>query len=334
MYTRLAQDNKRSKAMKGPGEFPHTGIVCSPVYKKHLAGAFHPESPRRIDAIKEALSPEKLGIRLRDIRPRRATREEILLCHTPAYLDLVEKEIESGVRTLSTGDTNVCGDSLEVALLAAGGVLAAVDAMMSSEVRNAFCAVRPPGHHAGPARGMGFCVFNNVAIAARYAQKKHGIARVLIVDWDVHHGNGTQDTFYEDGSVFYFSTHQSQLYPGTGMREETGKGKGAGTTLNCPFAAGAGRERILGAFLDKLVPAAERFKPELVLVSAGFDSRINDPLGQFCLTDKDFEDLTGVVAEIAHKHADGRLASVLEGGYNIDGLAKACAAHVRALHEA
>ena len=334
MYARMAQDNESFEGMKTPGEFSYTGIVCSPVYKRHLTGAFHPESPRRIDAIKGALGPEKLGISLRDIRPRRATRKEILHCHTPAYFDLVEKEIESGARSLSTGDTSVCGESLGVALLAAGGVLAAVDAVMSSEVKNAFCAVRPPGHHAGPARGMGFCLFNNVAIAARYAQKKHGIAKVLIVDWDVHHGNGTQDTFYEDGSVFYFSTHQSPWYPGTGMREETGKGKGTGTTLNCPFAAGAGRERILGAFLDKLVPAAERFKPEFILISAGFDSRINDPLGQFCLTDKDFEDLTGVVAEIAYKHAEGRLASVLEGGYNIDGLTNACAAHVKALHEA
>jgi acetoin utilization deacetylase AcuC-like enzyme len=313
----------------------NTGLVYSPLYKEHRTGAFHPESPERLDAILHALEPERLGFRLRRVEPRPATRDEVLLCHTAGYFDLARREIASGATCLSTGDTIVSDRSFDVALLAAGGVLAAVDAVVGTQlVKNAFCAVRPPGHHARPSQGMGFCVFNNVAIGARYAQRKHGISRVLIVDWDVHHGNGTQDIFYEDPSVLFFSTHQVPLYPGTGAVRETGRGEGAGATVNCPFASGAGRTEIVGAFRERLRPAARAFKPELVMISAGFDSRVADPLGGFCLTDNDFEDLTAVVAEIAGEFAGGRIVSALEGGYALDGLASACAAHVRALHAA
>ncbi len=308
-----------------------TGLVYSAEYKRHLTGLGHPESPQRLDAIIEALAPERLEIELSRIRPRRATREEILYCHTAAYYDLAKRDIESGAGALSTGDTTVCRRSFDVALLAAGGAMAAVDAVMAARARGVFCAVRPPGHHAGVAQGMGFCIFNNAAIAARYAQKKHKIGKVLIADWDVHHGNGTQDIFYEDGSVFYFSTHQWPFYPGTGRKSETGRAAGAGTTLNCPFPMGAGRKEILGAFQDRLVPAADRFKPEMVIISAGFDGRIDDLLGGFRLTDKDFADLTTIVKDIARRHARRRVVSVLEGGYDLDGLAKATAAHVCAL---
>ncbi len=178
---------------------------------------------------------------------------------------------------------------------------------------------------------MGFCIFNSIAIAARYAQHKYGISRVLIADWDVHHGNGTQDIFYHDGSVFFFSTHQHPWYPGTGLADEVGEGKGQGMILNCPFPAGSGRKEILGAFQEKLMPAAEKVKPELVLISAGFDSRKDDPLGNFLLTDADFVDLTHLMLEMADKHAGGRVVSVLEGGYNLEGLASAVRAHVQAL---
>jgi acetoin utilization deacetylase AcuC-like enzyme len=172
-----------------------------------------------------------------------------------------------------------------------------------------------------------------VALAARHAQAVHSIERVLIVDWDVHHGNGTQDTFYEDGGVLFFDTHQSPLYPGSGAADETGRGQGAGLTINCPFPAGSGRKEIVGAFRERLVPAADRFRPQLVLVSAGFDSRVGDPLGRFTLTDADFAELTGIVREIADRHAGGRVVSTLEGGYSLDGLAAAAAAHVGRLLE-
>ena len=308
-----------------------TGLVFSPDYTKHLTGPMHPECPQRLEAIMATLKPDRLGMDLVRLKPRRATREEILYCHTGEYHDLVRREVAAGARELSTGDTEVSQFSFDVALLAVGGALAAVDAVMAGRVENAFCAVRPPGHHACPARGMGFCIFNNAAVAARYAQRVHKLPKVLIADWDVHHGNGTQETFYEDGSVFYFSTHVWPHYPGTGRAEETGRGQGAGATLNCPLPAGSGRREILGAFQDQLRPAADRFRPDMVIISAGFDSLAGDPLGGFGLTDQDFADLTSIVKEIARRHAAGRLISVLEGGYNLDDLAVAAAAHVAAL---
>jgi acetoin utilization deacetylase AcuC-like enzyme len=232
---------------------------------------------------------------------------------------------------LSTGDTDIDGHSWDAAVRAAGGALNAVDAVAAGRARNAFCVVRPPGHHANASRGMGFCLLNNIALAARYAQRRHGMERVLIVDWDVHHGNGTQDIFYSDPSVFFFSTHQWPLYPGTGRADETGDGQGQGTTTNFPFPAGSGRKQILGAVENSLMAAADRFQPDLVLISAGFDSRIGDLLGQFTLTDRDFTDLTRRVMEIADRHAGGRVVSMLEGGYSLQGLASAAAAHVDAL---
>jgi len=266
--------------------------------------------------------------RLSVAAPRPATEDELLLVHTPQYLKLVRTETEAGRRTLSTGDTEVSSGSLSAALAAAGTVVSAVDAVVSGRARNAFCAVRPPGHHASQARGMGFCVFNNIAIGARYAARRHGVERILIADFDVHHGNGTQEVFWSDGSVLFFDTHQHPWYPGTGSPNETGEGKGRGLVVNRPFPAGAGRDEILGAFRTELVPAADRFKPQLVMISAGFDSRAGDPLGQFTLADADFAELTALLVEIARQHARGRVVSVLEGGYSLDGLARAVGAHV------
>ena len=304
-----------------------TGLLADPVCKEHDTGRHHPECPERFDA---AFNAVKDLDRLR-LEPRVANEDEIALCHPREYIHMVEREVMTGLHELSTGDTIICSRSLDAAQRAAGGVLNAVDAVFEKKARNAFCIVRPPGHHATPYRGMGFCIFNSIAIAARYAQHKHGIGRVLIADWDVHHGNGTQDIFYHDGSVFFFSTHQHPWYPGTGLPDEIGEGKGHGMILNCPFPAGSGRKEILGAFENKLVPAAEKVKPELILISAGFDSREGDPLGNFLLTDTDFADLTRLMLEMADKYAGGRLVSVLEGGYSLDGLASAVRSHVETL---
>jgi acetoin utilization deacetylase AcuC-like enzyme len=309
-----------------------TALLAGPIYRKHLMEHHgHPERPERYDAVAAALEKSGLSHDLVHIPPRPATEDELLLCHTPEYLRIARRDVESGCFHLSTGDTDIDANSWDTAANAVGGVLNAVDAVMTGAARNAFCAVRPPGHHANASRGMGFCLFNNVAIAARYAQRRHGIERVLIADWDVHHGNGTQDIFYSDPSVLFFSTHQWPLYPGTGRADERGEGAAEGSTMNFPFPAGSGRAEILGAVHNSLVPAAREFRPELVLISAGFDSRIGDLLGQFTLTDNDFADLTFALLEIADASAGGRVVSLLEGGYNLSGLASASLRHVEAL---
>jgi acetoin utilization deacetylase AcuC-like enzyme len=308
-----------------------TALMADPVFREHLTGRRHPECPARFDAVLDRLERTGLIAKMLRVDARDATEEELTLCHTPEYLRTARSDVASGRPYLSTGDTDITPNSWDVAVRAAGGVLNAVDAVFTGAARNAFCALRPPGHHANAGRGMGFCLLNNVAIAARYAQRRHGIARVAIVDWDVHHGNGTQDIFYRDGSVFFFSTHQWPLYPGTGRADETGEGPGKGATMNFPFPAGSGRREILGAVEDSLLPAMDRFRPELVLISAGFDSREGDLLGRFTLTDEDFTDLTRAVMGIAARHAGARLVSMLEGGYNLEGLASAATAHVAAL---
>jgi acetoin utilization deacetylase AcuC-like enzyme len=308
-----------------------TALSADPICRDHLVGRPHPERPERFDVVVDALRRAGSLDGMLRLDARAATEDELLLCHTPAYLRVAQDDVASGRRYLSTGDTDIDGRSWVVALRAAGAALNAVDAVVTGRARNAFCVVRPPGHHATASRGMGFCLLNNIALAARYAQRHHGLERVLIVDWDVHHGNGTQEIFYSDPSVFFFSTHQWPLYPGTGRADETGEGAGLGTTMNFPFPAGSGRAEILGAVENALMPAADRFRPDLVLISAGFDSRIGDPLGNFTLTDSDLIDLTRRVTEIADRHAAGRVVSMLEGGYDLAGLASAAAAHVGAL---
>ena len=332
---RAGADSSAAKPEES-GEKPQEGdsrtrLLIDPVFKLHVTGNRHPERPARMDAVTESLEAAELLSKLGSIPRRTALDDELMLCHTPEYVQLVKREIAGGARMLSTGDTSVSPKSLDVALEAAGGLLNAVDAVVDRQAKNAFCVVRPPGHHASPDRGMGFCIFNNIAVAARYAQKKHGIGKVLIADWDVHHGNGTQDTFYRDGSVFFFSTHQSPWYPGTGETGDTGEGQGRGTTFNAPFPAGVGRVEIVGVFRNQLVELAKAFKPDLVMISAGFDSRLGDPLGKFTLDDQDFADLTDIMLEIAEQHAGGRLVSVLEGGYSLTGLGAAAASHVQAL---
>jgi acetoin utilization deacetylase AcuC-like enzyme len=311
-----------------------TGFLYDDIFLKHLSGNNgHPERPERLTAIWNGLQRAGLIHDTYHLAPRRATDNELALVHERSYIQLVRRELANvhGYRELSTGDTLVSADSFDVALSASGGVLNAVDAVMRGKVKNAFCAVRPPGHHAGPTRGMGFCIFNNVAIAARYVQKTYGVQRVLIVDQDYHHGNGTQDIFYEDGSVFYFSTHHYGAYPGTGAASETGRGKGAGKILNVPLLPGAGDEEVLQAFQTKLVPAARAFKPDFILISAGFDAMRHDDLGVFDVTPQGFAAMARVVVNLANELCQGRVVSVLEGGYRLDGLADSVAAHVSVL---
>jgi len=312
---------------------PPTALVYDPLFLQHKTPPGHPETPQRLKSVVAAIEKSKFSKLLLRAKPKPANSLTLTACHKRAYLRSVVADVKAMRSRLSTGDTPLSPRSLEVAQLAAGGACTAVDLVMKNRAKNAFCLLRPPGHHATPKRGMGFCIYNNVAIAARYAQSKHKIGKVLIVDWDVHHGNGTQDIFYDDPSVFFFSVHQSPWYPGTGAKNETGQGKGLGSTMNRPFPAGAGRKQIHGAFTKSLMPALQRFRPELILISAGFDSRINDPLGRFRLTDKDFVELTDLMLKAAKQFCQGRLVSILEGGYNLTGLASAATAHCQRLHQ-
>jgi acetoin utilization deacetylase AcuC-like enzyme len=306
------------------------GLVTDERYLNHLTGAGHPERPERLTAIVGGLKRAGLLDRLVVLPVRSADTAAVEVVHDPSYVARVRTAYEQGVRAMDS-DTPISAKSYEVALLAVGGAMAAVDGVATGHVRSAFCAIRPPGHHALPNRSMGFCLFNNVAIAARYAQRRHGLARVLIVDWDVHHGNGTQAIFDEDPTVFYFSVHQSPFYPGTGYEEDAGEGKARGTKLNVPLRGGAGDTEYLAAFRERLVPAADRFKPDLVLVSCGFDAHAGDLLGGMRVTDAGYREMTRIVGGIAERHAGGRLVSLLEGGYSLDEIAGAAAEHVKAL---
>src|SRR5207249_8661366 len=311
-----------------------TGFVYHPDYLKHDMGAGHPESPDRLRSIVSRLEASGALDRLVRIEPASVADEWITQVHDASYLTTLKSRAPVIGRVSLDPDTSMSAGSLPAAYLAAGGALAAADAIMARTVDNAFCALRPPGHHAEKDRAMGFCLFNNVAIAARYLQRRHGVARVLIVDWDVHHGNGTQHTFDDDPSVLFFSTHQYPHYPGTGGSIERGKGKGEGLTINVPMSAGQGDEDYREVFEQLLVPAADSFKPDFVLISAGFDAHRDDPLASMGLTEEGYAALTGIVAGIARRHCKGRILSCLEGGYNLNALAASVERHVAALLDA
>ena len=307
-----------------------TGLVYHPDFLLHDPGPHHPERPARLQAIMDHLKRSGLLGALLLIDSEPAREQWITRVHTPTYLRQLQSAVRQAPANLDT-DTRVSRQSYDVARRAVGGVLAAVDAVMAGTAKNAFAALRPPGHHALADRAMGFCLLNHVAIATRYVQERYGVERVLIVDWDVHHGNATQEIFYRDPSVFFFSTHQSPYYPGTGSPHEVGDGAGRGTTLNVPLAAGAGDAEIVQAFREKLVPAATAFQPEFVFISAGFDAHQHDPLAHLQVTQAGYATLTRIVKQIADQSANGRIVSVLEGGYHLDGLARSVEAHLRAL---
>lgn len=305
------------------------GVHFDAKYERHDTGPWHPESATRYRALRAAL--EDLPEEFLKIPGRYAATAEILLAHEAWYHDVVYQDVESFADQLRTGDTAICVESYEVALEAAGAVLEAVDAVMRGDVASVFCAVRPPGHHATATRGMGFCIFNHVAVAARYLLAKHGLKRVAIIDWDVHHGNGTEAIFIEDPGVLYISLHERDIYPFSGRAAETGRGAGEGFTLNIPLPANSGGELALHEWDARITPAIDAFQPEFILVSAGFDARVQDPIGGLRWTDETFEEMTRRCVAMAEKHCAGRIVSLLEGGYNPAGLASAAVAHVRAL---
>lgn len=311
-----------------------TGFVYHPAYLNHDMGPGHPESPERLRAIVNRLESTGTLKKLVRIEPVSAADEWIMQIHTSDYLSSLKSRAPSSGRASLDPDTSMSPGSLAAAYLAAGGALTAADAIMTGQVDHAFCAVRPPGHHAESNRAMGFCLFNNVAIAARYLQRKHGIGRVLIVDWDVHHGNGTQHSFYDDPSVLFFSIHQYPHYPGTGRATERGEGPGEGLIINVPMAAGEGDQKYLDVFQRVLVPAADAFKPDFVVISAGFDAHKDDPLGGMGLTEEGYAELTRIVAAIARRHSRNRVLSCLEGGYNLAALSASVECHLLALLDA
>lgn len=313
-----------------------TALISSPRCIEHDTGPGHPERPQRIQALENAIEGADAELRQRlDRREARlAGEDELELVHPATHIDRIRaaalKARESQGLVFLDPDTVVSPGSWDAALAAAGAALTAIDAILDGEARNAFCLVRPPGHHATIHRAMGFCLFNNVAIGARYAQSR-GIERILIVDWDVHHGNGTEEIFDEDPDIFYLSMHQAPHYPGTGLSTHRGRGSGQGTTLNLPVPPGLPAERYVSELTAGLEQAVEEFIPDLVMVSAGFDAAEGDPLAGLTLRPQDYHILTRELMEIATRHCADRLVSLLEGGYNLEMLASCGIEHIRAL---
>ncbi|MDH7512449.1 MAG: histone deacetylase [Clostridiales bacterium] len=296
-----------------------TGIVKDWRYLEHRMGDYHPESPQRLDAVYRMVEQDPVLSSFPIIEPRPATEEEITLVHTKTYFNEI-KETAVRERVYLDPDTSTSPRSFEVACLAAGGLLRAADMIMEGSINNGFALVRPPGHHAEASQARGFCIFNNVAIASQHLIKHHGLRRILIVDWDLHHGNGTQHSFYSRNDVLYFSLHQFPHYPGTGFWNEIGSGKGEGFTINVPLTPGKTDADYLFIFERLLSPVAAAYEPEFVLVSAGFDIYAGDPLGGMSVSAAGFSGLTAAIMNMAAASSQGRLLLTLEGGYNLEGL--------------
>jgi len=317
-------EEKRQRTVK-------TGFVYHKIYLEHKTTEGHPETPQRLVAIVEGLKQKGLYSQLLTLSPSPAAVEWIQMVHSPKYIQRAENSCRNGTRYLDSMDTPISPKSYDAALMAVGGVFSAIDAVMQKKITNAFCAVRPPGHHAVKDAAMGFCMFNNVAIGTRYIQKKYHLSKILIVDWDVHHGNATQAMFYDDPNVLYFGVHQYPFYPGTGSEAEKGSGKGLNYNINVPLPAGSTDDDYVRVFKEQLEPAALTFSPDFVLISAGFDAHENDLLGGMKVTAQGFAELTAIVKTIAQKCCQGRLVSALEGGYDLEGLAASVEAHIQVL---
>ncbi|MFH1992353.1 MAG: histone deacetylase [Pseudomonadota bacterium] len=310
-----------------------TGFVYDEKYLLHDTGPYHPESPKRLLAIYQGIKEAGLLPKLTLIHAKRADLKWIETVHEKKYIDRFESACRSGDSIFDSPDNQMCPDTFEVALLAVGGVLEAARLLMTGTIDNAFCAVRPPGHHAEKNRAMGFCYFNNVAVAVRYLQAEWGIRNVGIVDFDVHHGNGTQDIFEEDPSVFYYSIHQhpSFAYPGTGRAFDQGSGAGYGRTRNYPVLPGKGDSDYIGLMERDLIPVLSEFQPEVLLVSAGFDGHADDDMSDMRLSTQGFSQLMQGIVELANRHSNGRIISVLEGGYCLERLPELAKNHVEIL---
>ncbi len=308
-----------------------TAFAYDPRFLKHDTGLGHPESPDRLIASYNYLKEIPWFSKLLSVSPRAAEEDWIAKVHSPNYIARVEETCKSGLSIIDTPDVAISEDSFEIAKLAAGAALELADKIMEGKAQNGFALMRPPGHHAECQMAMGFCIFNSIAILARYLQKRHGLEKILILDWDVHHGNGTQHIFEEDASVFYMSLHQYPFYPGTGAATETGIGRGKGTTLNCPMRALSTDADYKKAFQKEILPSANNFKPDVVLISAGFDAHRSDPLANIKLSTEFFGWMSERVKEIAEKHSGGRIISLLEGGYNLDALPRSIAEHLKIL---
>lgn len=295
-----------------------TGFAFDADFLKHDAGFGHPECPGRLSRSMEYLRTRPWFASLRNVKSRPCEPDWIAKIHSSQYIKHARDACRSGLPYLDSPDVGICKDSYDIALLAAGTPLAMADEIMNKNIDNGFAMSRPPGHHAEFNIALGFCIFNNVAILARYLQTRYGFDKILILDWDVHHGNGTQHSFEEDPSVLYISTHQYPFYPGTGSYTETGKGKGAGSVLNCPMPAGSTDQDYAREFKDKIIPKIQTFKPEFIVISAGFDAHRDDPLADICLSTEFFGWMTERMMEMADQFCHGKIISLLEGGYNLN----------------
>ena len=308
-----------------------TGFLYDERFLDHDAGAGHPERRERLSSTMAHLQAQAWFEQLRMLTPRVADEASIESVHSHDLIVRARSACEQELPFLDVMDVGISRESFDIALLAVGGAQTLADNVIAGEVDNAFALCRPPGHHAEHDQALGFCLFNNVAIAARYLQKEHGLDKILILDWDVHHGNGSQHSFEDDPSVLYVSTHQYPFYPGTGAYSETGTGRGEGATLNCPMPAGAGDEQYTQVFVEKILPKINEFAPEFVIISAGFDGHVDDPLANICLSTEFYGWMSARLMEVADKHCKGRLISLLEGGYNINKLPLCVDEHLQVL---